>query len=222
MNKKSKSDKESTKEFVWRIINSDNSIKRDLIRGIINTRSLAAYIIKTHKLDISLDAVISAIRRFDINSIKSEDNKSAYNLLKQARLNIKNRMSSLMLKRTDEVKTILGRPDKIFDYQGHEIVRVIEGKEVLTLIFNRNNYEKVISLFPKKVIIRGNKKVGMIEINYPLTLEKTPGVFSIISGEFGENGISIIDAIISSTEHIIVIQEKHMLKAIELLYNLCN
>lgn len=220
MNKKPQ--KPNIKEFVWQVINSNNSIKHDLGREIINIRSLAKYIIRNHKLNVSIDAVISAIRRFDIDSIKKEDNRSAYSMLKQARLNTKNRMSSLLVKRTDEVKTILGRPDKIFDYQGHEIIRIIEGKEVLTLIFDRGNYDKVLGLFPKKVIIKSNKKVGMIEINYPLGLEKTPGVFSIISGEFAQNNISIIDAIISSNEHIIVINEENMLKATEILYMLCD
>ncbi len=220
--KNSTKSKENIREFVWHIINTDMSIKRDLARDILNTRSLAKYIIKTHKLESSLDAVISAIRRFNVELIAKEDNKSAYNILKQARMNIKNKMSSILVKRTDGVKTILGRPDRIFDYQGHEIVRIIEGKEVLTLIFDRRNYEKVLSLFPKKVIIKTNKKVGMIELNYPLALERTPGVFSIISGEFAQNNISIIDAVISSSEHIIVIEEEHMLKAIELMYKLCE
>lgn len=222
INLKNSNKKDNIKNKVFTIINSDISIKKDLSREIINIRGLANYILKTHKLDVSLDAIISAIRRYDIDSMKSDDKTSAFNLLKQARLSTKNKMSSVLLKRTDTVKTILGRPDKILDFQSHEIIRIIEGKETLTLIFDQSNYDKIVGLFPRKVLLKSTKKVGMIEICYPLILERTPGVFSIISGEFAQNDISIIDAVISSNEHIIVIDEKNLLKATEIVYSLCD
>ncbi len=181
---------------------------------------MANYIIKTQKINASLDAVISAIRRYKLSATKKEDDKSVYNLLKQARINTRTKMASILLKRTDEVKTKLGRPDKIIDYQSHEIIRVIEGKEALTLIFDRKNFEKIISTFPKKAILRTHKEVGMLEIDYPLELEKTPGVFNIISSELAQNNISIIDAVISSNEHIIIVEENNLLKSFELIYNL--
>ena len=67
-----------------------------------------------------------------------------------------------------------------------------------------------------------NKKVGMIEINYTRILKKTPGVFSIIYNELAENDISIIDALISSNEHILIIEEEKLLKAFELIQKLCS
>ena len=56
----------------------------------------------------------------------------------------------------------------------------------------------------------------MIEMIYPDVLEKTPGVFSAVSTELGENDISIIDALICSNEHIILVDEKDLLKAFEI------
>jgi len=57
-----------------------------------------------------------------------------------------------------------------------------------------------------------------IEIG-PKDLEKIPGVFSAISNELAANQISIIDALICANEHIIVVDEKEVLKAFEVLYN---
>jgi aspartokinase len=62
----------------------------------------------------------------------------------------------------------------------------------------------------------------MIEIDYPRILKKTPGVFSVIYNELAENNISIIDALISSNEHILVIDEEKLLTAFEHIYELCN
>ena len=141
------------------------------------------------------------------------------NILKIA---VRTKMSSLLLKRTDFVKTKLGRPDKLMDFQGHDVIRVLEGSQALTIVIDQKNFEKIKSTFPKDLILEENKKVGMVEINYPRILKKTPGVFSIIYNELAENDISIIDALISSNEHILIIEEDKLLKAFELIQKLCS
>ena len=210
------------REFVWKIIETDISVKKNLSRGLVNVRALASYIIETQKIDASLDSVISAIRRYNLMPHAKEDIHSVYNVLKQARINTKTKMASLFLKRTDEVKTKLGRPDKLIDYQSHETIRILEGSQALTLVFDRKNLEKIQSIFSNSVILGVNKNVGMVEISYPKILKKTPGVFSVIYNELAENNISIIDALISSEEHILLVDEDKLLKAFELIYNLCN
>ena len=210
------------REFVWKIIDTDISIKKSLGRGLINMRALANYLIETQKIDASLDSVISAIRRYNLMPQTKEDSYSVYNILKQARINTKTKMSSIFLKRTDEVKTKLGRPDKLIDYQGHETIRVLEGSEALTLVIDRKNLEKIKRILKKNAVLGINKNVGMIEISYPKILKRTPGVFSVIYNELAENNISIVDALISSEEHILLVDEDKLLKAFELIYNLCN
>ncbi|HLC59920.1 MAG TPA: hypothetical protein VJJ52_00655 [Candidatus Nanoarchaeia archaeon] len=213
---------ENIKEKVWKFIDTDISLKKDLSRKIINSRGLAKYIISTQKLNTSLDAVISAVRRYNLDIKKSDEKNSIHDVLKQAKIAVRTKMSSLLLKRTDFVKTKLGRPDKLMDFQGHDIIRVLEGSQALTIVIDQKNFEKIKSTFPKDLILEENKKVGMVEINYPRILKKTPGVFSIIYNELAENGISIIDALISSNEHILIIEEDKLLKAFELIQKLCS
>jgi len=210
------------REFVWKVIETDISLKKDLDRGIINSRALAKYIIDTHHIDVSLDSVISAIRRYEKTPHQKEETFSVYDVLKQAKVNTKTKMSSLLLKRTDLVKTKLGRPDKLMDFQGHDIIRLFEGSVALTIIVDRKNFEKTKELFPKQVILEENKNVGLIEIGYPRVLKKTPGVFSVIYNELAQHNISIIDALISSHEHILVVDEDKILKAFEIIYALCK
>ena len=212
----------NVKEIVWKLIDTDISLKKDLGRNIINTRALAKYIISNYKIDAGIDAAISAVRRYQINPEKKEESFSVYDVLKQARIATRTKMASLLLKRTDEVKTKLGRPDKLIDYQGHETIRVLEGSQAMTLVFDRKNFDKLKSMFSHSAILEENKKVGMIEIEYPRILKKTPGVFSIIYNELAENNISIIDALISPNEHILVVEEEKLLHAFQLIYDLCK
>ena len=213
---------DNIREKVWNFIETDISLKKDLSRKIINVRSLAKHIISTQKMNTSLDAVISAIRRYNLDIKKNEDTTSIHSVLNQARVAVRTKMASLLLKRTDLVKTKLGRPDKLMDFQGHDVIRVLEGSQALTIVIDQKNFEKIKSTFPKDLILEENKKVGMVEINYPRILKKTPGVFSIIYNELAENDISIIDALISSNEHILIIEEDKILKAFELIQKLCG
>ena len=214
--------KDNVRESVWKFIGTDISLKKDLSRKIINVRSLAKYIIATQKLNASVDAVISAIRRHNLDAKKSDDAISINSVLKQARVAIRTKMSSLLLKRTDLVKTKLGRPDRLMDFQNHDVIRILEGSQALTIVIDQKNLEKIRHIFPKDLILEENRKVGMVEISYPRILKKTPGVFSIIYNELAENNISIIDALISSNEHILIIEEEKILKAFELIYSLCK
>ncbi|MBT7928627.1 hypothetical protein HN682_01735, partial [Candidatus Peregrinibacteria bacterium] len=52
-------------QTVWRLLAQDLSIQKNLKKGLINVRGLAKYLIETYNLRASLDAVISAIRRFE-------------------------------------------------------------------------------------------------------------------------------------------------------------
>ena len=187
---------DNIRESVWKFIDTDISVKKDLSRKLINVRSLAKHIITTQHLHASIDAVISAIRRYD-TSIKKDEIHSINAILKQSKVAVRTKMASLLLKRTDFVKTKLGRPDKLMDFQDHDVIRVLEGSQSLTIVIDQKNLEKVKTSFPKDLVLEENRKVGMIEINYPRILKKTPGVFSVIYNELAENNISIIDALIS-------------------------
>src|SRR3989344_537495 len=110
---------DNVRESVWKFIDTDISLKKGLSRKIIN-----------------------AIRRYSLDVKKSDEKNSIHDVLKQARVAIRTKMSSLLLKRTDLVKTKLGRPDKLMDFQGHDIIRVLEGSQALTIVIDQKNFEK--------------------------------------------------------------------------------
>ena len=60
-----------TTSIVDRIIESDGAIRKDLGRGLLNIRALARYIQGEARLDgeeLSIEAVIGAIRRYDVGA----------------------------------------------------------------------------------------------------------------------------------------------------------
>jgi hypothetical protein len=213
---------ENIREFVWKVIDTDISLKKDISRGIINIRALANYIIDNYKLNVSIDSVISAIRRYNIIPEKKTNVGTVYELLKKAEMRTLTKMSSMSLKKNEETTLKLGQLLPKIDFEAGETLRILEGAKQFRILINQNSFNKMQELFGKKNIIQTNKKIGLIEMVYPDILQKTPGVFSVLSTELAQNDISIIDALICANEHIIVVSENDLLKAFEILNNLCK
>ncbi|MFH2027658.1 MAG: hypothetical protein ABIJ08_00830 [Nanoarchaeota archaeon] len=213
---------ENIREFIHKIIDTDIALKKDLSRNIINVRSLAKYVIEKYKINISLDSVISAVRRYNINPEKKESTSEVYSLLKEAKIRTITKMASISLKKNEETTQKLGNVLPKVDFESGETLRILEGAKLFKILIDNKSFDKMHNLFSKKNILEINKTIGMLEITYPQILQKTPGVFSTISTELASNNISIIDALIISNEHIIVVDEKDLLKAFEIVYNLCQ
>lgn len=213
---------ENIREFVWKVIDMDISLKKDISRGVVNMRALANYIIDSYKLKVSIDSVVSAIRRYNVIPEKKTNIGTVYELLKKAETRTLTRMASLSLKKNEETTLKLGQLLPKIDFEAGETLRILEGAKQFRIIVNRNSFDKMQEFFGKKNIIGKNKKIGMIEMIYPDILQKTPGVFSVISTELAQNDISIIDALICANEHIIIVSEADLLRAFEVVDNICK
>src|SRR3989338_2774726 len=209
------------REFVWKVIDTDIALKNDISGGILNTRAAASYIISTYKLKVSIDSVISALRRYNITPAKKQE-LDVYSLLRKAEIRTITKMASLSLKKNEDTTLSLGKTLPRIDFEGGELLRILEGSKRFKILFDKKSYTKMTELFKKTDIIDSNKNISMLEMIYPKELEKTPGVFSVVSNELAEKDISIIDALICSNEHIIIVGEKDILKAFEVVNNLCS
>jgi hypothetical protein len=210
------------REFIWKVIDTDVALKKDLGREIVNVRALANYIIRENKLNVTIDSVVSAVRRYQVQPSNKIEASKVYSLLKQAKISTVTKISSLTLKKSEPVHEKIAKILPETDYTAGEILRVLEGSKIFKIIFDQKNFQKMIEFFGRQNIVESNMKLGMIEMIYPDILQKTPGVFSVISNELAENDISIVDALICSNEHIIIIDEKNLLKAFDIVYNLCT
>lgn len=213
---------ENIREFVWKVIDTDPALKKDLQRGIVNIRALAVYIVGSYKVNLSLDSVISAIRRYPADDKNKNDSSRAFSILKSAKIRTITKMASISLKKNEETTRALSEVLVKVDFEGGEVLRVLEGAKLFKIIVDQKSFGKSEQAFGKKNIIESDQKIGMIELVYPEDVKKIPGTFSVLSGELAQNEISIIDALIISNEHIIVVSERELLKAFGVIYQLCN
>ncbi|MBS3131583.1 hypothetical protein J4212_04080 [Candidatus Woesearchaeota archaeon] len=207
---------------VWQFIERDPAIKRDMERGVINSMALAKYIIKEGKIKASINAVISAIRRYSPEDTKAIDYKAIRNVLQSSKLSTKTRMAIIALSRDDEV---LGKFPKVIsqiDFHKGEALRMVESREKVLFIVDDRNLEKVTSIFSRQKILSIKKSIGELTIRLGENSEKTVGVLATILNEIAMNGVNVIEPIGCLPEFMVYVQEKDLLKAHEVLLKLCH
>ena len=199
----------SISQQVSDIIYSDISLQKDLTRGLINHRALARDIIDKYSLDASLDSVISAIRRVEIEPMKEADKKIS-NLFKDAAISTRNNLVCFTLK--SEAIVLLQKV-------ASKNVRIVTGHEEIKVIVEKGKYEIVHDIF-SPYIVKVEKDLGEVGIKLAEEAAKTYGVMSRIANEIALNKINIVELLISVPEFLICVRDKDVIKTHEVLLGL--
>lgn len=207
---------------VWRYIDNNVAVKKNLYDGIINVRALAKKIIQDLHLNCSLNAVISAIRRYEIKVEKTGKLKEKYHLLTDATLNTKTKLASILLKKNELVRKNLTKLFTKIDFESGDVLRIFEVSKVIKIIVDEKTLEVAKDLFNRKDIIKIEKNIGELSIIYNSDITKIPGLFALLSNELAGNNISIVDSMICHSEHIIIVKEKDIQKTFNVIFNLIH
>jgi len=207
---------------VWKILDNNPDIKRNMKQGLINTSALARHLIQQKKIDATMDAVISAIRRYEID--KHDDIfTNAYKLLGQTiNVSTKSNLAEVALTKDDEVQKILPKLFEIIQYIRGDILRVMQANESLRLLIDEKNYENVVELFPKNKILNSEKNLAEINIYIHPKMQKTPGILSTIANELAINEINIVEFMTCPPEMLIILNKNDLSRASEIFYQLCD
>ena len=207
---------------VWKYLDNNPSIKADIGLGIINIRALAKYIIKTQKMDATLDAVISAIRRYEIDRQEDLFGKARKVIRETFTLSTRSGLIEISLVKDDDVQRILPELFEIIDYARGEVLRVIQATECIKLLADEKNLEKVSNVFPKEKILRIEKNIAEINMHMHPNGAATRGILAVITNELAINGISIFEIMSCLPEMLLFVKEEDILKSYQVLYELCR
>jgi hypothetical protein len=203
---------------VWSILEQDLSILKDLQRGLINTRALAKYLINHHKLSASLDSVVSAIRRFDVEGIKVLHEKTE-SVFKDAIIITRSNIATLALK------------ERSFDciaqdyLQGNTLkknFRVVKSKEFMRLIVSQKDIEKKLTMFTHNGVLGVNKDLGEIRIVFNKDISKMRGVIARVTNELLMIDVGVVDLLMCPPELLLYVPEKNLVSAHQKILELCG
>lgn len=204
----------SINQEVANLLNKHISIQKCLKREIINIRALAKFLIKEYELAYPLDAVISAIRRYDLDNVSLISSQKAQEIFSQMLITTKDSIVRILL-RERAFREVC--EDFLNGKLLKENARMIKGKEVLTLVVSQKDLDQKLSLFKPGDILKVQKDLAEIRLHFPKTLHNVKGVVARITGELATREINIEEIIYSFPDILVYVKEDSLIEAHEAL-----
>ena len=201
------------------LLNKHVSIQKCLKREIVNVRALAAFMIKTYNLEHSLDAVISAIRRYDLEQVSLIGSKEALRMFTKMSISTKDDVAKIVLR------------DRAFreicqDYLGAKLLkenaRIIKAKETITLVVSQKELQKKLSLFKSSDILLVEKNLAELRLHFPKDIQNIKGVIGRAGAELATHDINIEEVVYSIPDMLLYVKEKSLVEAHRVLLELKN
>ena len=204
----------SVQKIVEDYIRKHPSLKDSLTKDIVNYSKLARLIVKGSSLHLGFDAVVVGLRRLQKKLEKNILEEEIKELLKETRLEVKNRMVVFILKKNVEFKAL----EKIYDKCLKERIEfnVVQSSSAITLIIENEMAKECDLLFKGKVIKKHNHVLEVI-LKSDEKVEEVPGVLSHLFRLFGEHGINVIETFSCYKDTVLVIAEKDIEKVVEVV-----
>ncbi len=205
---------------VWRYIDNRIEVKKTLFDGLVNISALARKIAHEEKLEGNIDAIISAIRRYETKTEKKEEHARFSRLIKKAKLSTKTKLSSVLVRRNDETERKVSTIYSKLKMKRDSTLRIFEVINYIKIIVDENLVENVAGMFSGSDVEKIEKNLGELTIDYSDDITRISGVFARISNELAVNEISIIDSMICQWEHLIIVRENDLEKAFTVIFSL--
>jgi aspartokinase len=206
---------------VWKILDDNPHIRRCMSQGLINTTALARYLLKSKKVDGTLEAISSAIRRYQLDSYE-EIFTTANKIVSLGSLSTKSKLANIALIKDTEVEELLPKIFSIIQYNRGDVLRIIQADEAIKILVNEKNLDKIKNLFPKDKIIKIDRNLAEINMHLHPEAVNTPGIIAAISNELALDNVNIMEAMSCVPEMLWFVKEKDILKAYNILYQLCG
>jgi len=207
---------------VWKFLDNNPCIKRDLEKGLINSRALAKYIIKSQEMDATLDAVISAIRRYEVGK-RDDIFLNARKLISQTiNLSTRSGLAEISLIKDDDIQRAIPELFDVIEYSRGEVLRIIQATESIKLIVDIKNLENIKPVFPKNKIINIDKNLAEINMHMAPKMIVTYGILAVLANELAINSVNILEVMTCLPEMLLFVKEEDILKAYQVLYQLCH
>lgn len=204
---------------VWDYIDARIEIRKAMARGLINASALAREIASREGMNESMDAIISAIRRYDSKE-KESHYKSIYDLLKKSKISSKTKLASILVRRNDETQKIARTLYSKVRLTRSSTLKILDVTNHIKINMDEELLPEIKSLFSDHDVEEVQKNLGEVVIAYADDITKIPGVFATLSNELAMNGISIIDSMICHREHFFVVRENDLEKAFGVVFSL--
>jgi hypothetical protein len=203
----------SVNQKVWNIISKELCVQKELMHGLINVRALAKYLVDKYSLNVSIDSVISAIRRYESSGFCDLSDDTVINLFKDCIITTRSNVACLTIKRNGINPLSKFHENEIKD------MYVISGTGDTKIICDLKDFDSIKSYFKSDEL---KCETGLSVIGIMLSPEaiKTRGVLAKIASEVSIYGVNIAEMIVCPPEFLIMVKDEDMLPTHEAIMNI--
>lgn len=194
-------------------------------RELINVRALARYIAKelaTSGTEATEDAIISSIRRYPQDNKFKNMFEHARKIVAQSTITTKSHVVNIALIKGKEAQETLPELFSIINFERGEMLRIVQGEEAIKILIDEKNLNKALELIPKNIIINVHKNLAEINMHLHPEAVKTPGIIMSLTTELMLNNVVMYEIMSCVPELLIFVEEKDLLKAYQVLFELCH
>lgn len=206
---------------IWKLIDTDPSLRYDLERDLLNVRAVARYFSKLG-VNASEDAIISAIRRYPKENKVKDYNKNVLKLLSKSTISTRSNIVNIAVSKGNHLKEILPQIFSIVKFEKGEILRITQGEENIRIIIDQKNFKLVREVIPKKEILEIREDLAEINIHLPKEVAETRGLGAYLFNELLRHDILLYEVMSCLPEFMFFVQNDQALKTHEVLFKIIN
>jgi len=213
----------SISKVVQELIDADISLQCALEEGYGNysaiARMLKSSVEEILKRKVKLESVITAVKRAS-TTYKSIRNKNITDVIAESIIYLRTDIAKISIEKTkrnlETIKKILEESER------EEYIQIMEGMNIITLIFDQKLIDKISSEFPLENILEKKRDLAAIIITSPRKIIETPGCIIPFYNAISRRHVNIEETLSCSTETILVLHLKDAGKALTVLTDLIS
>jgi aspartokinase len=208
--------------LVEKIIEQKPFIQEALSNGIINNAALADQMLpeieKELKKKVKFSAVNMAIRRLSEKLEQSFIVKAKFD--KNSDITLKSNLIEITVYKMEDSQEYIKELYSLVDIKGGDFLTITQGLHELMIITNEKYEQKILEMFPNKLIKKSIKNLSSITINIPEESIETIGLFYIVTRALNWENINIVDIVSTFTEMTFIIKEEDTARSFNVLKEL--
>lgn len=198
----------NTTQSVWEILSNDVSIRKDLARGIINSRALAKYLMNNYDLDSGIDGIISAIRRFERDPGVQERFQTVKQSLNGSKLSTRTNLACITYDAPSDADGLIF---SLVKQHKQGVWMMAKGENTLKVILNQDFLQGI----EKHLVSASSTKKGLAEVHVSIgdKAVSTKGLFARITNEIANQDVNIEEVLTVAPELILLVKNEDIVKA---------
>lgn len=189
-------------------IGEDVVLGEALARGVVNHRALARWLKERYALEASEEAIVSAVRRYQVDRSRGGLFDPARQLLRRSHVNVRSSLVSAVLPNTADVQSLLPDLFRAVRTDLGQTLRVISSEKGFKVVLDEANLPLLTDIFGTGSVEQTKRPLTELSVVFPSSALSTPGILAVTSQALALQGVNIAEIVEGILQiHILVAED---------------